>query len=348
MRCSICCLSSCFLWRFRRCHRHRPFRRALGRPCAAPPYKGHAVLPSLSSAFLCARRHRRNLESRRSLRHTGRRVLLCQFVCAGVCQRLWPHRHCRQHHRAEFRIFHLLLHHRLRPNRHHLHQPKPCGRAACALQKNPTALPSAPSSCFAALSAACLLPIRLLFKAPASVFCVSCFFEPVCNLYEIPAGALRAPSAPRRLYDRGHLRVSHPLDLHRLCRAPRPFHAVSCVPALLAVYHLPCRAQRLPCPPLCRLESAAPVNAPLRPAFLCAAARFSGKTPGVCFGVSPALPCKKTAYPCIRVRRFSFVVFCFTGFRHWPPFARPTAYFPCPQTAAPDDNTAPPPKSAAL
>ena len=49
MRCSICCLSSCFLWRFRRCHRHRPFRRALGRPCAAPPYKGHAVLPSLSS-----------------------------------------------------------------------------------------------------------------------------------------------------------------------------------------------------------------------------------------------------------------------------------------------------------
>ena len=137
MRCSICCLSSCFLWRFRRCHRHRPFRRALGRPCAAPPYKGHAVLPSLSSAFLCARRHRRNLESRRSLRHTGRRVLLCQFVCAGVCQRLWPHRHCRQHHRAEFRIFHLLLHHRLRPNRHHLHQPKPCGRAACALQKNP-------------------------------------------------------------------------------------------------------------------------------------------------------------------------------------------------------------------
>ena len=187
MRCSICCLSSCFLWRFRRCHRHRPFRRALGRPCAAPPYKGHAVLPSLSSAFLCARRHRRNLESRRSLRHTGRRVLLCQFVCAGVCQRLWPHRHCRQHHRAEFRIFHLLLHHRLRPNRHHLHQPKPCGRAACALQKNPTALPSAPSSCFAALSAACLLPIRLLFKAP---------FEPVCNLYEIPAGALRGAGHP--------------------------------------------------------------------------------------------------------------------------------------------------------
>lgn len=109
MCCSICCLSSCFLWRFGRCHRHRPFHRALGRPCAAPPYKGHAVLPSLSSAFLCARRHRQNLESRRSLRHTGRRVLLCQPVCAGLCQHLWPHRHCPQQHRAEFRIFHLLL-----------------------------------------------------------------------------------------------------------------------------------------------------------------------------------------------------------------------------------------------
>lgn len=31
--------------------------------------------------------------------------------------------------------------HRLRPNRHHLHQPKPCGLATRALQKNPTALP---------------------------------------------------------------------------------------------------------------------------------------------------------------------------------------------------------------
>jgi len=95
--------------RFGRRHCHRPFRRALGRPCAAPPYKGHAVLPSLSSAFLCARRHRRNLESRRSLRRAGGCVLLCQPVCAGLCQHLWPHRHCRQHHRAEFRIFHLLL-----------------------------------------------------------------------------------------------------------------------------------------------------------------------------------------------------------------------------------------------
>ena len=109
MRCSICCLSSCFLWRFGRCHRHRPFHRALGRPCAAPPYKGHAVSPSLSSAYFRAWRHRRNFKNRRSLRHTGRRVLLCQFVCAGVCQHLWRHRHCRQHHRAEFRIFHLLL-----------------------------------------------------------------------------------------------------------------------------------------------------------------------------------------------------------------------------------------------
>lgn len=109
MRCSICCLSSCFLWRFRRCHHHRSFHRALGRPCAAPPYKGHAVLPSLSSAFLCTRRHRRNLENRRSLRRAGGCVLLCQPVCAGLCQHLWRHRHCRQHHRAEFRIFHLLL-----------------------------------------------------------------------------------------------------------------------------------------------------------------------------------------------------------------------------------------------
>ena len=123
MRCSICCLSSCFLWRFRRCHRHRSFHRALGRPCAAPPYKGHAVLPSLSSAFLCARRYRRNFKNRRSLRHTGGCVLLCQPVCAGLCQHLWRHRHCRQHHRAEFRIFHLL------------HPPKPCGRATRAPQK---------------------------------------------------------------------------------------------------------------------------------------------------------------------------------------------------------------------
>lgn len=189
MRCSICCLSSCFLWRFRRCHRHRPFHRALGRPCAAPPYKGHAVLPSLSSAFLCARRHRRNLESRRSLRRAGGCVLLCQPVCAGLCQHLWRHRHCRQHHRAEFRIFHLLL------------QPPPTSAKTmrpgnpCAA-KNPTALPSAPSSCFAAPSAGCLLPIRLLFKAPASAFCVSCFFEPVCNLYEIPAAALRSAGHP--------------------------------------------------------------------------------------------------------------------------------------------------------
>ena len=185
MRCSICCLSSCFLWRFRRCHRRRSFHRALGRPCAAPPYKGHAVLPSLSSAFLCARRHRRNLENRRSLRRAGGCVLLCQPVCAGLCQHLWRRRHCRQHHRAEFRIFHLLL------------QPPPTSAKTmrpgnpCAA-KNPTALPSAPSSCFAAPSAGCLLPIRLLFKAPASAFCVSCFFEPVCNLYEIPAAALHS------------------------------------------------------------------------------------------------------------------------------------------------------------
>ena len=49
---------------------------------------------------------------------------------------------------------------------------------------------------FAALSAGCLLPIRLLFKAPASAFCVSCFFEPVCNLYEISAAALRSAGHP--------------------------------------------------------------------------------------------------------------------------------------------------------
>ena len=45
-------------------------------------------------------------------------------------------------------------------------------------------------------SAGCLPPIRLLFKAPASAFCVSCFFKPVCNLYEIPAGALRGAGHP--------------------------------------------------------------------------------------------------------------------------------------------------------
>lgn len=146
-------------------------------------------MPSLLSAFLCARRHRRNLENRRSLRRAGGCVLLCQPVCAGLCQHLWCHRHCRQHHRAEFRIFHLLL------------QPPPTSAKTmrpgnpCAA-KNPTALPSAPSSCFAAPSAGCLLPIRLLFKAPASAFCVSCFFKPVCNLYEIPAAALRSAGHP--------------------------------------------------------------------------------------------------------------------------------------------------------
>lgn len=184
MRCSICCLSSCFLWRFRRCHHHRPFHRALGRPCAAPPYKGHAVLPSLSSAFLCARRHRQNLENRRSLRRAGGCVLLCQPVCAGLCQHLWRRRHCRQHHRAEFRIFHLL------------HPPKPCGRATRAPQKilrlclrphRPVSRRLLPAVYFR--SACCSKRLR-----PHSVYPV--FLSPSAIYTKSPPGLCAAPGIP--------------------------------------------------------------------------------------------------------------------------------------------------------
>lgn len=97
--------------------------------------------------------------------------------------------------------------HRLRPNRHHLHQPKPCGLATRAPQKNPTALPVVfhPLQPFDDWPhrpvSQCVLPAVYRRSAccskrlrPHSVYPV--FFESVCNLYEIPAAALRSAGHP--------------------------------------------------------------------------------------------------------------------------------------------------------
>lgn len=90
---------------------------------------------------------------------------------------------------------------------HRLHPPKPCGLATRAPQKNPTALPVVfhplqpfddrphrpVSQCVLSAvyrrSACCSKRLR-----PHSVYPV--FFESVCNLYEIPAAALRGAGHP--------------------------------------------------------------------------------------------------------------------------------------------------------
>ena len=79
-------------------------------------------------------------------------------------------------------------------------------------------------------------------SAAVRIMCIL-LFEPICNLYEIPAGVLRGsghalyPAAGHRYR---HLRIQNHLDTYRISSKPHAPHAVSCVSAILGRNNFAC------------------------------------------------------------------------------------------------------------
>lgn len=132
---------------------------------------------------------------------SGRGLLFCQHLCSGFGQFLRLDCHRGKRRRLEFRIFHLLCDHRVRTNGDDLCRTELRREEIRPLQKKfwlclgfsllSSVLMIAPIVLFRrAFSGLFSDELPVIESACVRILCILAF-EPICNFYEIPAGALR-------------------------------------------------------------------------------------------------------------------------------------------------------------